>query len=91
MRSNRIEIWRFADAPEELQALYRGSQTPKWLALVPRTMASRELDELIGRSGSSLGSPSRHELPDGDVVYISPSKMNQIPEMLSPATVRRSR
>jgi hypothetical protein len=41
---NHIRVWRFEDAPEELQALSDNGGDEDWLALIPPKLA----DEYIG-------------------------------------------
>lgn len=69
---NHIRVWRFHDAPEELQALSTNGGDEDWLALIPPKLA----EDWIGwlDSGSSFGccsvdSYTHPELP-GFVVKI---------------------
>ena len=69
MKSPRLEIWKLSDAPKELKLLYSGPGTPEWVALVPRTLSGRDLDQVIAENvrGASV---SRYTLQNGDIVYV---------------------
>lgn len=60
-----ILVWNFDDAPTELQALSPHGGDEDWLALVPAENASRYIDWL-----DDDDHVSKHELPNGSVVYI---------------------
>ncbi len=73
MKSDRVMVWRFADAPEALKSLHREPETPEWLALIPRALAGTDLDiAILGRAKS--GKIARYETPDGDIVYTGTSQ-----------------
>lgn len=61
---NHIRIWRFSDAPEELQQLSEHGGDEDWLALIPPKLA----DEYIGwmESGTAFGcfQVSEHQHPE---------------------------
>jgi len=69
MRS--ITVWRFEDAPEELQKFSTNGGDEDWLALVPK-----EVMDQVGYIGwletGSFGycCTDRYELPNGDIVFI---------------------
>lgn len=75
MKSNRILIWRFADAPDELRRLFSESQMPEWVMLAPRAMCGEDLDQAVRRQADQL-ILSRHEMPNGDVVYAGLPRMS---------------
>lgn len=68
--SEPIKVWRFYDAPEELQNLSGHGGDEDWLAQVPAYLA----DEWIGwaESGTSFGccEVEKHHLADGTVILI---------------------
>ena len=72
MKSKRIRIWRFAEAPQRLRALYTGSRTLDWLTLVPH-----EIDEEFNRviaGNEELAKVWRLDgLTNGDAVYVGTS------------------
>lgn len=65
-----IVVWKFSDAPEELQQLSTNGGDEDWLALVPPSMK----DDYIGwlEEGSSFGCfrVHRHQLKNGFIVFI---------------------
>lgn len=65
-----IKVWKFEDAPKELQGLSTHGGDEDWVALIPPKLAG----EWIGwmESGSSFGccSVSEYKLPDGSMVRI---------------------
>lgn len=65
-----IMVWRFEEAPQELQALSPHGGDEDWLAIVPKFMADAWIPWLD--SGSSFGvcDVSQHELEDGSIVFI---------------------
>ena len=67
MKSDVIQIWRFEDAPESLRRPLEASQAA-WLALIPKAVWSRELEDLILERTESEGL-TQYERPNGDIVY----------------------
>lgn len=67
IESDRIMIWRFADAPAKLRALHARSGEPDWLVFVPRCVHSPDVDEEIARGATFV---SRYDTAEGDIVYI---------------------
>ena len=65
-----IQVWRWADAPEDFRALSRHGGDEDWVAHVPAEMT----DEWIGwmEDGTPFGccDVSRHPLPDGSEIRI---------------------
>jgi hypothetical protein len=82
---DRLMVWRFPAAPENLKALHCGPETPEWLVLVPAALSGADLDETIVR-GSMPGEVARYEAPNGDIVYIGTSQLNRLPESLDAPT-----
>lgn len=79
MQSQRIMVWRFALAPEPLRAMWDAFGRPEWLALVPRSLCSPDLDREIRRQGVS-----RCETDEGDFVYAGMSPVDlALPAVLS--------
>lgn len=65
-----IRIWRYHDAPQVLQDLSDHGGDEDWLALVPK-----EIYDAVGwlgwlENGIGVSSTSRHELLNGDIVFI---------------------
>jgi hypothetical protein len=77
MKSAYIQVWKFLDAPRELQLLYNGPMTPEWITLVPRAMRYRDLDDEFARNTKEVAM-SRCDLANGDVVYIGAPQANQL-------------
>lgn len=64
-----IRVWRFYDAPKELQALSRHGGDEDWLAVVPSALAHDYIGWLeFGPFG--VCDISSHSQSDGSVVYI---------------------
>lgn len=82
MKSDRVMIWRFADAPEMLRGLHHAPEAPEWLILIPRALNGPDLDEMIVR-GAKAGQVARYETPDGDTVYIGTSQLDGLPQGLA--------
>lgn len=88
MKSPRIEIWKLIDAPKELKVLYGGPGTPEWVALVPRTLSGRDLDQVITENARGA-SVSRYTLQNGDIVYVgTPLFAEVLPESGRPKSAR---
>lgn len=69
---NHIRIWRFEDAPEELQELSRRGGDEDWIALVPPKLADEDIPWLDSGTAFGCCDVSRHvhpELPEY-IVYI---------------------
>ena len=77
MPSNRIRIWTFADAPKALRSLHCGSQPQDWLAFVPRSVWTTDLDDVI--LGREPERTSRYEAPKGNFIYTGTSPLPSVP------------
>lgn len=67
--TNLIKVWRFEDAPKELQELSPHGGDEDWLAVVPPGLADQWIGWIeIGYFGSC--EVTSHPLPDGSVVRI---------------------
>ena len=86
MTSDRLMIWRFAEAPNHLKSLHCESSTPEWLVLIPRALSGIDLDEAI-LQGSKPGEVSRYETPEGDTVYVGNSRLDRLSQ--GPGTMAR--
>lgn len=64
-----IMVWKFHDAPKELQSLSNHGGDEDWLALVPPYLAGAWIPWIDGGS-FGVCDVSEHELPDGSVVFI---------------------
>jgi len=58
-RINHIRIWKFDDAPEELQALSQNGGDEDWIALIPPKLANEWIPFL--EQGTSFGCCSVRE------------------------------
>jgi hypothetical protein len=76
MRTSRILMWAFADAPRELRLLHRASPVPEWLALVPRNLLGSDLEEIMTGNAKS-SDVFRYETAMKDIVYIGSSCANE--------------
>ncbi len=65
-----IQVWRFRDAPEELQALSCHGGDEDWLAVVPPGLANDWLGWMDEGTPFGCCSVSEHALPDGSIVRI---------------------
>lgn len=65
-----IEIWRFYDAPKELQALSPHGGDEDWLALIPPHYAGEWMPWMDEGSSFGVCDVSEHHLPDGSLVKI---------------------
>ena len=65
-----IRVWRFQDAPKDLAALSRDGGDEDWLALVPVYLRNAYISWLEDGGPFGVCSVSRHDLPDGRVVFI---------------------
>jgi len=77
MKLPRVELWGFSSAPERLRLLYDGSETPDWLALVPRELDGLDLHQAMTGS-ARLESVYRYSMPNGDVTYIGASLLSGV-------------
>ncbi len=69
--ANTIKVWRFHEAPSELQALSWHGGDEDWLALVPPPLREAWipwLQDYCGQFGACT--TSFHRLEDGSTVYI---------------------
>lgn len=64
-----IRVWRFYEAPEELQNLSRNGGDEDWLALVPASM-ERGYIPWLQQGPFGVCDVAEYSLPDGSVVYI---------------------
>lgn len=65
-----IRVWRFEDAPAELQALSTHGGDEDWLAVVPAGLAGTYIGWLESRQWGKESDDAGHVLPDGSTVYI---------------------
>src|SRR5271165_3051504 len=82
MTSDRVMIWKFSEAPFELQSLHRDSQAPEWVALIPKSMYGDDLDDAF-RKCSDTRSIFRYQDADGDVVLMGISQVAELVEVLA--------
>jgi hypothetical protein len=83
MTLNEVKVWKFGDAPRDLQALHPGGDAPRWLAWVPAAIHGADLLQAIRvRSGPSELSASRTEA--GDIVYAGSSGLKIFMEAITP-------
>ena len=82
MKSPCVSIWKFSDAPKGLRLLYNGLATPAWVALIPRGIGGRDLDDVMARNPSTE-SLSRYNIPNGDAVYFGTTRIGPVPDVLT--------
>jgi RimJ/RimL family protein N-acetyltransferase len=74
--SRPIQMWRFYDAPKDLQQLSGHGGDEDWIAHVPKEYEDEFFVEFAFTHNLGNLHPfgccdiSRHDLPNGDVVYI---------------------
>lgn len=70
---NHIRVWRWQDAPEELQALSQHGGDEDWVALVPPLLAGEWIDWMEEGTRFGRHDVSEHTHPElpGYVVRIS--------------------
>jgi hypothetical protein len=73
---DRIMTWRFSKAPKELRSLHRGVEPPEWLVTIPRALRGPDVDDII-LADWPRESVTRHETPEGDLVYIGVGKVSK--------------
>jgi hypothetical protein len=69
MTFNRVMVWKFDSAPDELRALHKGRQSPSWLAFVPKTIGGADLEAAIIEQTRLLDHLDRHQTEAGDIIY----------------------
>jgi hypothetical protein len=73
-KADRISIWAFGAAPDDLRKLYEGEVVPTWLALVPKGIHDTHIDHaILVQSGAIF----RHETGEGDFVYAGCNSMSE--------------
>jgi len=70
-QSDRLQIWKFDNAPAHLKSGFTGSKPPEWLLLIPFSMS--EIDDAILAEGEFAYS-SRYRV-ESSVVYVGFSPM----------------
>jgi hypothetical protein len=86
-KANRISIWAFGAAPDDLRKLHTGDTVPEWVALVPKGVHGAHIDEAIRGQGSLV---FRHETAEGDSVYMGLNLTSIDQRMFQPLPVRTS-
>ena len=79
MKSDRITVWKFDDAPAKLQRMHVTATRPTWVAFIPQTIYAADVDEAIGRRWAREG-VFRYETSSGDVVYMGCVALKQFVE-----------
>lgn len=74
MTYDRVMVWKFETAPQELRALHADTGQPQWVALVPASLTGPDLHESI-RTQTGLLGVAVHRMESGDVVYLGSSDM----------------
>lgn len=64
-----IKVWRFEDAPEELQELSANGGDEDWLAVVPPALAEEYINWIESNQFGCFDT-QRIPRPDGSVIYI---------------------
>ena len=86
MTSDRVRIWKFSEAPVELQAMSQDSQKPEWVALVPKSLYGPDLEEAF-RERARTRTIVRYESPVGDIVLMGVSPIMELVEVLATDTM----
>jgi hypothetical protein len=82
LKTDRVMVWKFDDAPDEVRILHRAAEPTSWAALIPRQIHAADLDEEIhSRWGAAW--VSRYETTDGDIVYCGSCAMTQFLEVMA--------
>jgi hypothetical protein len=66
-----MEIWKLSEAPKELASLYNGPGKPDWVALVPRQLDGKDLNDVILANAGTMKKILRHTASNGDIVYMA--------------------
>jgi hypothetical protein len=82
MKHDRIMVWKFDDAPIELQRLNGQSARPAWIACIPKQLHASDVDEAI-RSQWGTAEILRYETSGGDVVYMGHSAVHRFLETVA--------
>jgi hypothetical protein len=95
---HEIKVWEFARAPESLQRLAAGAS--EWVALIPATLASPEVEAVFLRWESEAHPVIRRKLANGSILlagsYPTAATMTgsadaQIPDSHRPCSGSESR
>ncbi len=82
MKLSCVSIWKFNDAPKGLRLLYNELGTPVWVALIPRGLGGRDLEDAMVRNPNTE-SVSRYNIPNGDVVYFGTPRIGQVSDVIT--------
>src|SRR5579863_8413816 len=81
LKTDRIMIWKFHDAPDKFRKMHRAAEPATWVAFIPRQIHGADVDEAIeSRLGSDWA--SRYETDGGDVFYCG-SCAGQLADLLA--------
>ena len=78
MTLDRVMVWKFDAAPADLQALYTGTGSPRWVALIPAAIHGPDLEAAI----EAQGGVQKHSAGGGDVAYIGASDVTEFLELV---------
>jgi hypothetical protein len=78
MTPDRVMVWKFDTAPADLQALYAGTVSPRWVALIPAAIDGPDLQAAI----EAQSGVEKHSVEGGDVAYIGASDVTEFLELV---------
>ena len=81
MNADRVMIWKFDSAPEELRRLHNGHESPEWLVLFPRSIYCTDVEEAMLRQ-TGQAAILRYETVTGDIIYTGSSPLNRLLEIV---------
>ena len=85
-QADRISVWAFRSAPEDVRSLYRGEVAPEWIAFIPQDLHDPEIESAIRERCASV---VRYEVPDG-FLYMGSSSLGDVMALVGPESKERS-
>ena len=78
---DRVMVWKFDAAPEDLRVLSRARGASHWLAFVPAAMHGPDLELAIRLQVLQPGL-EQYRTASGDVIYVGSSDVKQLMELV---------
>ena len=78
---DRVMVWKFDSAPEDLRVLSRAGAASHWLAFVPAAMHGPDL-ELAIRLQVPQSGLEQYRTASGNVIYVGSSDVKQLMELV---------
>jgi hypothetical protein len=85
-----IKVWKYEDAPSELKLGRGGSDTPQWLALIPRALMGSDLSEAM-QARSQRASLLSYQFDDGNIVITGSTREDVFMEAVGCTAQKDSR